>query len=289
MSLVPVGLRDDITLYASDTFQFVDSHAMGKMLYPQSDRSEKRIIRIYNRNKNHFSEKDTAVLKVGTAYTRSFSKGDIESQIDSRSFDGIRVTGHQPNSEHLQIARFIQKKEARFFTIPFGVMKICKFSRSPRAIDVIEKLFLLQESYFKGALAKPDPTLDYVAQLPKGTHVRAETLKELAKKAGVSVRTIRRRVEHYKKGESLENRLPGMVRFTWEKHRGKFFQVMKLRTEGYNVPAIVKKTGVPCRTVYRWFKKEPNDYDHISLKFQQLPVNVDHGIILNNPHEAVND
>lgn len=254
MSLIPVGFHNNITLYKGGDFQAVDSATIGKLLHPHSPISEKLVNRVYNRKKEFFSDKDTILIRVDTGYVRSpIEKQEIGSQFDSRCPDALACNPDQPGQYS---GRFLQKREIRFFTIPYGVMKICKFSRSPYAIEVIERLFVLQEQYLKGSLPKPEPSLEYIAQIPPYTRDRGNALKEYAKKEGIALITARRRIARYTQGSPIKGKSGNKgMEFIQKKHTHKFETVIYFYKKGFRALHIAKKLSMCHTTVSRWIGK----------------------------------
>jgi len=282
MSLIPIGLGNSITLYGNDGLQAVDSETIGNLLYPQSNIPEKLINRIFNRNKDYFTDADTTLLSIEISYMWKQDGRNIGSQIDSPCPNGDSENISQSNSK---TTHSIQKRDLRFFTIPYGVMKICKFSRSPKAIDVIEKLFALQEAYLKGALPKPDPSIEYIAQMPESARGRGATIKEYAQSKGIAFITARRRVNRYMRGEPItgKNGNKGM-QFLQKNQAHKFQKVIYFYEQGMKQCHIAKKLNMCHPTVSRWIRK----YDHGFRPQISLKANSIHEPILNDTKGAVN-
>jgi transposase len=243
IGLIPVGARADVTLYGNGHVQAVDNKALGKLLYPESREPEKLIRKIYERNKASFTERDTILLKVDTPYPWSApSPPDIERQIDAVCRAG---------------KKFVRKRGIRLFSIPWGLMKVCKLSRSPLAFDVLERLFDLQSAYLTGSLPKPDPTLDYLSQLPKGSRERSEGIRRIAQEEQKSRTAIYRRLDRFRKGEPLDKSKSGMRRYVAKKYRGMYEEAFRLKREGLSIKDIARRLSIPYTTVCTWLADPP--------------------------------
>ena len=285
MNIIPVGLRDNITLYKGGDLEAVDSETIGKLLYPHSNIPEKLVNRVYNRKKEFFSDRDTILIKVGTNYTTSGTqKKEIESQFDSRCPEASAYNPDQPG-QHPR--RFLQRREIRFFTIPYGVMRICKFSRSPRAIDVIEKLLMLQAAYLKGNLPTPDVNLELIAAMPRYARQKSAALKAYAEREDIAPITARRRLIRYLEGEHITGRSTKGKQFIQGKHIHKYETVIFLYWSRVPAREVAKRTGVSMATVYRWARKSDNNFGP-PLKSTRSPFSrINHVLIVSNTQGAI--
>lgn len=259
--IVPVGYTKEAVLYRYQQLQIVDSATIGRLLYPDTEDPTRRVLKIYNRNKDKFTDRDTILLDVDTAYFWSPNRGTC----------GNNLLVHAPSSgrdmsgqiDHAcQPSKFsTRRQKVRFFTLPYGVMKICKFSQSPFALQVMERMIELHDSYIRGTLPRWDKSLSSVAWLPKWYRGRGEMIKQLAQESGVSAITIRRRIEKMKRGEPLNKNLPGMKKgYVHRKHRDKYEEVFRLLNSGHSVKEAAEKTGVSLRTIYYWIKGGSHDF-----------------------------
>jgi hypothetical protein len=286
VNLIPVGLRDNIMLHKGGDLQAVDSETIGKLLYPHSNIPEKLVNRVYNRKKELFSDRDTILIKVGTNYTTSGTrKKEIESQFDSRCPEAFACNPDNPG-QHPR--HFLQKREIRFFTIPYGVVRICKFSRSPRAIDVIEKLLILQEAYLKGNLPTPDVNLESIAAMPRYSRQKNAALKAYAEREGIAPITARRRLIRYLEGERITGRTTKGRQFIQANHIHKYESVIFLYQSRVPAREVAKRTGVSVATVYRWARKIDNNF-RPPLKSTQSPSDrIKHDLIVSKQSGACN-
>lgn len=229
MELVPVGYRENVTLYGGEGLQWVDGETIGRLLYPDTKKPIDRIRNVYNRYKEHFAGRDTVVLKV-----------DNEQFMPSQS-----ETACQNKKE-------TRKREIRFFSVPHGVAKVCNFSHSLNAPKVLDKLFDLHEAFIRGKLSRPQPELLLLAGLPAWDRRRSEGMKTLAGHEKVHMNTIRRRLNRVVKGEPLQKEKQPYVQ---HKYRAIYNEAISFNKQGLNALKIADKLAVPQQALYRWLKK----------------------------------
>lgn len=236
----PVGYSREAVLWGYQGLHVVDAGTIGRLLYPEQKDPANMIDTIYKRNKKHFTEKDTVLIKVDSVYLWN-PGGTLRYQIDT-------PMSHEPKAS-------IRKKEMRFFTLPYGVIKICKFSKSPLAVAVLERMVDMHESFIKGTLPRWDRSIASVAQIPKWQRGRGELIRQIAKESGVSTMTVRRHAERLAKGEPLTKNCPGMKQgYCHRRYKGIKEEALRLSSEGMKAKDIAQRLSVPLSTVYEWIK-----------------------------------
>ena len=214
MNLVTLGCKSGVTLYDMNKIHLVDGETLGRMLNPDSKDYAKYIRKLYERNKGCFTERDTVLLKVDVDHLHI----DLARQYDASGTPKL-VT---------------QKREVRFFSLPRGAAKLCNFSRSPFAADVLDRLFDLHEASLTGKLPTPhkpiisDAALQHIDTLPACTTTRADAIRKLASERGVSEAVINRQIKKAKNGEPANKNLPGHKRYIQKHNKGNYDKVMKL-------------------------------------------------------------
>jgi hypothetical protein len=237
----PIGYSKDITLFAARTLPSLDAGTIGRKLAPESKDPAKYIRKVYERNKQHFTEQDTFLMEVETAYFWAPDRGDIERHSDAQC-------GTPKNA--------VRRKKVRFFTLPHGVMKICTASNSPRKFEVIDKVLTLHEAFITGKLPRiPDnPTLQQLAYLPPYTRGLGAAYQATGREMNKSQRAVKAMVGKLRRGEPIRQpKTPGVVA-VHKKHREKYDEVMKLRAMGLKLREIHEITSVKIPTIARWTK-----------------------------------
>jgi hypothetical protein len=196
MNLVPVGNSKELPLFEGDGIHLVDTGTIGRLLYPRHKNPAKMVRKIYERNKEHFTDQETMLIEVETSYFWSPDGQDMKDQFDpacppdfrvtgqdmERQFDApcppdfradgqdmhpqnggacppnFRVTGRDMRAQFgpacLPQQASVRKQKVRFFSLPMGMIKTCKFSRSPYAVEAIERIVDHWERYRFGAMLK---------------------------------------------------------------------------------------------------------------------------------------
>jgi transposase len=143
--------------------------------------------------------------------------------------------------------------EMRFFTLPYGVMKICMFTSSPNKVEVMKRLLQMHEAFIKGLLPKPQPSLLAIARMGKWQHGKGEAIRQIAQAEGVTEMTIRRRVQKAATGQPIyKEREP----YVHHKHRAIYNEAIRLRRQGLTGLEIAHRLAVPHQTVYHWIDRE---------------------------------
>jgi hypothetical protein len=254
-TLVPVGYQKGVTLYNGLALQWVDAETLGKLLYPETTEPQRQLVNIYARHKRHFTEKDTLLLDVEIGHFRS----DLRNQIDyadTSDSDEIRSDLHHgyrgPDTPQNGVY-VTQRRRLRFFSVPSGAMKICKFSNSGYAVRVMERMLEMYAAYINGTLPQPEPTLIRIAELPKWTAGRGKLRQAPAEKEGVHPYTIQRWADRTAAGEPIRKPHDG---YLWMKHRDIYAEAMRLLREGKTLRDVEEATGVDKTTLSNWRKKK---------------------------------
>jgi len=244
--LAPVGYSGNVTLFRTGSMPIVDSGTLGRMMYPAAKDPAKRIQNVYLRNKDHFSGRDTILLRVDTPYFWSQNGGDIHPQIE----------GVCPPAKNN-----VRRKEVRFFSLPYGVMKICKASNSPYAYPVLDRLVDMHAAFITGKLPRiPEkPTLAQIAWLKPYTRGIGPAVTSVCAEIGKCPNTVRSYIRKIRGGESIRlNKTPGKMAYVHKKHRDKYDEAIRLRAGGLKLREISKKTGVLITTISNWTKEKCN-------------------------------
>jgi hypothetical protein len=245
MNLSPVGYTRDATLYGGMGLQWVDGETIGRLLYPEADSPSKRIRNIFLRNSEHFSESDTVLLKVDSEHylPPQFEAAGLPKE------GGPEVIATVTPGQSKKVT---QKREVRFFSVPDGLMKICHFSRSKNALAVQQRMIDMWKAFLAGTLPKPEPTLAAIAPMRKWSREKGALRKQIALAEGVGINTIRRREARVLAGEPIRKPRPKGRKAIHKKHRDKYDEAMRLRSEGLTLQKIEEITGVPHQTVGKW-------------------------------------
>lgn len=238
--LVPVGYRDNITLYGGEGLQWVDGETIGRLLNPASKDPLKYIHKAHERNKSHFTERDTVLLDI-----------KIDHYLH-RQIDGAAPDLRNP-ADYAGVSKIVsQKRKVRFFSVPHGVIKICKASRSKIAFEVIERMVDLHEAFIRGLIPKPIPQLLALAGLPAWDKRRSQGLKAIAQAENVHENTVRRRLKKVENGEPTSKKRDPYVH---AKYRSIYNEAMGLKKQGVKAFEVAERLNIPSKTLYHWFKK----------------------------------
>lgn len=185
MNLVPVACGGE-AIFEGSGGHLVDAGMIGRMLYPKHKRPARTVITIYERNKDHFTAQDTMLLEVETGYCWSPDGRDMRPQFEvacpsekspfSQDMKGqigpacpldFRVSSRDMKPQFGAACppgkTGIRRQKVRFFSIPFGMIKLCKFSRSPYAVETIERVVTAWQRHQFGSMLRSLPSRQPIA------------------------------------------------------------------------------------------------------------------------------
>ncbi|MBS3953171.1 MAG: hypothetical protein KGZ88_09505 [Methylomicrobium sp.] len=239
---LPIGYSKDLMVWGAAGLPWLDSDTLGRMLHVDSSDFRRRITRTYNRNKMHFSDRDTVLLKVATIY-------------QWQGTSGVNMTPDVPPKAATQ------KRDMRFFSMPSGIIKLCMFSDSAARITVVEKLLTIYTAFITGKLPRipQNPTLAQIAWLKPYTRGIGPAITSVCAEIGKCPNTVRSYIRKIRGGESIRlNKTPGKMAYVHKKHRDKYDEAIRLRSGGLKLREISKKTGVLITTISNWTKEKCN-------------------------------